>query len=116
MSRILSCATLVTANLLFTLAAVPAHAQALPGGSYLQSCSNIGAFGDRLVADCRRMDGSWDRTALREVGRCVGDIANMNGRLICDYAEPAYGSEYDYNYSSATSRNYGYPRIYGLGR
>jgi hypothetical protein len=96
--------------------ATPALAQGVPGGSYLQSCSNARMFGDRLVAECQRTDGSWDRTALRDVGRCVGGVANMNGQLTCNYGEPGYGSSDDRSYSSAPSRYYGYPRYYGYGR
>ena len=66
----------------------PAHAQ--PQGSYLESCTNVGMRGDRLFADCRRMDGSWQRTALGDVDRCVGDIGNMNGSLRCNRG-PAVG-------------------------
>ena len=44
-----------------------------------------------VIADCRRMDGRWGRTALRDADRCVGGIANVNGRLTCTYAERSYG-------------------------
>lgn len=68
----------------------PAHAQ--PQGSYLDSCTHIGMRGDRLFADCRRMDGSWQRTVL-DVDRCVGDIGNLNGHLTCNRApREGYGS------------------------
>ncbi len=75
----------------------PAHAQRAPQGSYLNSCSHIGMDGDRLFANCRRIDGSWERTAL-DVDRCVGDISNQNGRLMCNrghregYGSSRYGS------------------------
>ena len=70
----------------------PAHAQRVPQGSYLNSCRQVGMEGDRLFADCRRMDGSWERTALY-VGRCVSDISNSNGQLTCDRAaREGYGS------------------------
>lgn len=70
----------------------PAHAQPMPQGSYLNSCRHVGMQGDRLFADCRRMDGSWERTAL-DIGRCVGDIGNSNGRLTCNRApREGYGS------------------------
>lgn len=72
----------------------PAHAQAVPQGSYINSCTHIGMRGDRLVADCRRMDGSWQRTVL-DVDRCVGDIGNLNGRLTCNRtAREGYGSSH----------------------
>jgi hypothetical protein len=59
-------------------------AQPLPGGSYQQSCSNIGLSGNTLVATCRTMKGRMQRTSLANVGRCVGDIGNNNGQLNCN--------------------------------
>jgi hypothetical protein len=108
-------AVIAAAAMLLSVA-TPALAQGVPGGSYLQSCSNARMSGDRLVAECQRPDGSWNRTALRDVGRCVGGVANMNGQLTCNYGEPGYGSSDARSYSSAPSRYYGYPRYYGYGR
>src|SRR5437660_12257693 len=101
-------AAIAGAALLLSLGAMPAHAQA-PGGSYLDSCQNIRAFGDRLVADCRRVDGSWGRTALHGLGSCVGDIGNMNGQLTCNRGNQGYGSSYQY----APRPDYGYRGGYG---
>jgi hypothetical protein len=84
----------VFAALLLTGAiyAQPAHAQLAPQGSYLNSCTHIGMRGDRLFADCRRMDGGWQRTVL-DVDRCVGDIGNFNGNLTCNRGpREGYGS------------------------
>jgi len=89
-------APIAAAALLVALAAIPVHAQGVPGGSYLRNCINVHAFGDRVIADCRRVDGGWDRTALRDIDRCVGGIANMNGRLICTYGERGYGASREY--------------------
>jgi CVNH domain len=70
----------------------PAHAQSAPQGSYLDSCRHIGMEGDRLFADCRRVDGGWQRTVL-DVDRCVGDIGNQDGRLTCNRGpREGYGS------------------------
>src|SRR5207253_1824858 len=113
--REISYAALAGAAILFSLTVTPAQAQDVPGGSYLQSCTNVRVFGDRLLAECQRMDGSWHRTALRDVGHCIDGVANTNGQLTC-YSEPNYGSSSDRTYSSAPSRYYGYPRYYGLGR
>jgi hypothetical protein len=44
-----------------------------------------------LLAVCRQVDGSWDTSALAEVGTCVGDIGNMNGAFSCNRG-PAFGS------------------------
>lgn len=103
-------APIAAAALLVALATIPAHAQGVPGGSYLESCTNVQIFGDRVVADCRRVDGGWDRTVLRDVDRCVGGIANMNGRLICTYGERGYGASREYRPRG------GYHEFYGYGR
>ena len=71
------------------LTTVPAHAQ--PGGSYVESCRDIRAFGDTVSAVCRRMDGSWQQT---EVRGCRGGIANTNGHLTCGGGREGYGSSY----------------------
>ena len=91
-------AAMTGAAIFLSLAAVPAQAQGVPGGSYLESCAHVRMFGDRLVAECRQMDGGWARTALGDVGRCVGGIANLNGQLTCNYGELGYGSSYDQHY------------------
>lgn len=98
-------------------AAIPAFAQ-VPGGSYLDSCANVRGWGDRLVANCRREDGSWARTVLRDVDSCRGDISNQNGHLRCDRGGPAYGWQgYGYRPGGPPEQpwqGYGYP--YGYGR
>jgi CVNH domain len=66
-----------------TMCTQPAHAQSVPQGSYLASCTHVGMDRDRLIADCRRADGGWQRTVL-DINRCVGDIGNMNGQLTCN--------------------------------
>jgi len=70
--------------MVLSFAAVPVHSQGGPPGSYLRSCTHVATRGDTLTADCRRTDGSWGRTALRDVDRCVGDIGNMDGQLDCN--------------------------------
>ena len=85
---------------------LPAQAQGLPQGTYLQSCSGARMEGDTLVARCRTRDGGEQRSALSGVNRCVGDIGNSNGSLACNfggraqaapvgpgYREPGYGSD-----------------------
>ena len=83
-------AAIAAATMLLALAAVPARAQA-PGGSYLQTCTHVRGGGDRVIADCRRVDGSWNRTMLRDADSCVGGIANMNGNLTCNHARREFG-------------------------
>jgi hypothetical protein len=75
-------AAVAGAAMLLSFGATPAAAQA-PGGSYLQSCTNVRAMGDRVVANCRRTDGGWNRTAINDVGSCVGGLANSDGHLVC---------------------------------
>jgi hypothetical protein len=123
---------IAAAAVLSALGAIPAQAQ-VPGGSYLETCSNVRAFGDRIIADCRRADGAWSRTALRDPRRCVGDIANTNGQLACarDERQFGWGRNPDYRQwedGSGTSsnspppQNYGpryfggYNSLYGFGR
>jgi len=79
------CGIIAGSVMMLSLAAVPASAQGLPNGSYMQTCRNVAVHGDRLLADCRRTDGSWARTALQKVDRCAGDIGNMNGQLACNH-------------------------------
>jgi hypothetical protein len=67
-------------------------------GSWQQSCSNaLGVVIDgqyvrsaifsvpftRLVAPCRREDGSWQRAELPLPYSCNGDVGNNNGQLVC---------------------------------
>jgi len=81
-----------------------AQAQGVPGGTYLQSCGNVGMAGDTLFAICRARGGGERRTELPGVSRCVGDIGNNNGRLQCSYGggrqpygqappQPGYGGQ-----------------------
>jgi hypothetical protein len=82
---------IAAAGILVSLGATPAEAQ-MPGGSYLRSCTDVRAFGDRVVATCRRTDGRWRRTAINNVHNCNGGIANANGRLVCGRRHgPMYG-------------------------
>src|ERR1700716_4477502 len=83
--RGISYAAIAGAAMLLSFTAIPAQAQGVPGGSYLQSCTNVRMHGDRLVAECRRADGGRERTALN-VGGCAGGVANTNGPLTCNYS------------------------------
>jgi hypothetical protein len=44
--------------------------------SFQNSCSHIGVAGSTLLANCRRMDGSFNRTSI-----LIPGIANINGVL-----------------------------------
>lgn len=55
----------------------------LPRGSWQETCRKGEIRGDRLVAECRRMNGKWRDTDIR-YERCRRDIRNIDGRLQCD--------------------------------
>ena len=63
--------------------ATPSFAQSAPGGSYQQTCRNIGVRGSTLYADCQNTGGGWQSTQLRDYNRCRGEIQNINGSLQC---------------------------------
>ena len=63
------------------IVASPALAQA-PPGSYLQSCGGIRFDGYTLSAFCQGPGGQSFPSRLA-VGNCRGDIANINGQLVC---------------------------------
>jgi hypothetical protein len=89
----------------------PAEAQGVPGGSYLQSCGEVGMQGDTLFAVCRTMDGRGQRAQLPAVSQCVGDIGNNNGNLNCNYAGagPPPGQQ-PYGQQPPPGYGYGPPR------
>src|SRR4029077_15005953 len=77
-------ATVIAAVLLAGTSWSPgAHAQGVPQGTYLNSCSNTAIQGDSLVATCRRTDGREQTSRLGGVRNCIGDIGNSNGILQC---------------------------------
>jgi hypothetical protein len=64
----------------------PAQAQGMPPGSYQQSCTDAHIERGALVANCRSEHGRMQRSVLADVGRCTGDIGNINGALQCNGA------------------------------
>jgi CVNH domain len=67
-------------------------AQQNPGGSYQQTCRDIGTRGSTLYATCRDGVGGWRSTELRDFSRCSGEIQNINGQLQCSTgANQGYG-------------------------
>jgi hypothetical protein len=60
----------------------------VPPGSYLRSCTDVRVRGGDLSAVCRRAGGGMRRTVLPDVRRCVGDIGNQNGVLVCNRGGP----------------------------
>ncbi|MGZ4855124.1 MAG: CVNH domain-containing protein [Candidatus Angelobacter sp.] len=64
-------------------AAMTCQAQQVPGGSYQQTCRDIGARGSTLYATCKDEGGNWRNTQLNDFQRCSGEIQNLNGNLSC---------------------------------
>jgi hypothetical protein len=62
-------------------------AAAEPPGSYRESCRDIRMQGSTLSALCRTARGGEQLTALN-IARCVGDIGNSNGNLVCNGGQP----------------------------
>ncbi len=75
---------LLAAVLCFALAA---PAGAFPYGSYQQSCKDIklkdrDSDSARIQARCIDNRGEWRKTSF-ELDRCWGDLANIDGELVC---------------------------------
>ena len=72
---------------MLTLAAVlctiGTGAAQIPGGSYQQTCRDIGTRGSTLYATCDNGNGRWVSTELRDFPRCSGQIQNISGNLRC---------------------------------
>lgn len=66
-----------------TLTAGSALAQPEPDGSFTDSCQNIQVRNGDLRAQCRTANGNWNWTTLDDYEQCDGDIANLNGELVC---------------------------------
>lgn len=61
-----------------------AAAQAVPPGSYQESCRDARIEGDKLHAECKDDAGKWKKTWLQGYRYCDGDIVNENGLLKCN--------------------------------
>ncbi|HEV3036189.1 MAG TPA: CVNH domain-containing protein [Candidatus Angelobacter sp.] len=53
-----------------------------PYGSYQQTCQDIRISGNTLKANCRKGDGHFKQSSLRNFSQC-NDIMNENGNLRC---------------------------------
>ncbi|MDE1569302.1 hypothetical protein [Aquabacter sediminis] len=64
--------------------ALPAFAQEVPPGSYLESCREVRVVAGWLRASCQDRSGRWVE-ATTAPGWCSpgNDIANEDGRLVC---------------------------------
>ena len=103
--------SLISGAALFALS-MATPASAAPSGSYQQTCRNIEQHrGQTLTAECRARDGSWVDTRL-DTSDCSGDIANMNGRLVCNDNDDNdrhtdRGDRHDDNDAYANNQPYG---------
>jgi len=68
---------------ILSAALIADSAMAVPGGSYQDSCSNASFDGHTLTATCPTERGTSVTTSLQFADRCNGDIANINGVLVC---------------------------------
>ncbi len=82
-------------------AIAPALAQAVPSGSYQQSCQNIRMRGGLLTARCTGPNGLV-RTSIDPRTCRGGDIANNNGQLVCNG-----GTSYGNGYGNGNGNGYG---------
>jgi hypothetical protein len=74
----------IVALMALMLSGLASAAHAQPPGSYLRSCTDVRMRGDALVAMCRQPGGRMRRTVLQDVRRCIGDIGNQDGTLVCN--------------------------------
>ncbi len=75
-------------------ALAPASAQAIPSGSYQQSCTNIRVRGDQLIARCTNAQGTAVRSSIGLDSCRNGDIVNSNGQLACNRNGNGNGNGY----------------------
>jgi hypothetical protein len=60
------------------------RAYAMPNGSWTDSCREPVMKGPLLVANCKRMDGSWMQSSI-DVFQCDGaPVSNRDGTLSCN--------------------------------
>jgi hypothetical protein len=62
--------------------ATVAQTSGLPPGDYQQTCRNIRANGNQLIASCQKKDGHWRNTSI-DSSTCSGGIVNDDGQLRC---------------------------------
>jgi hypothetical protein len=83
-------------------------AQQAPGGSYQQTCRDIGTNGSTLQANCQNSNGGWQSAQLPDYQRCASEIVNDNGSLRCTlsgnwqsgYGQGGYGQQGNAPYGS----------------
>ena len=93
---------LAFAAFVMLLSTLASGAQALPAGSYRQSCRNISFQRVSLSAECRDRSGKFRPSRIDSISECVGDIFNDDGALRCSRgALPPPGS-----YTQTCERQY----------
>lgn len=60
------------------------HLKNPPSGSYQLTCTEAKMVGIDLHASCLSYSGGWPTSSLAKAHSCSGDIANINGKLICN--------------------------------
>ncbi len=85
-------------------AATTASAQVPPGG-YLQTCRDVQFDGFNLSALCLGAGDQFYPSRLAGAGSCRGDIANLNGQLVC----VGRGGAPRPQYGGGPAPQYGYP-------
>ncbi len=55
----------------------------LPGGSWRDSCRDGRVQGNEIMAECRNGNGKWVQAWI-PVNKCRGNLANEDGRLVCE--------------------------------
>ncbi|HEY7401946.1 MAG TPA: CVNH domain-containing protein [Candidatus Angelobacter sp.] len=84
------------------------HSAAQPGGTYRETCRDIGVRGSTLFAKCKDTNNEWHDTRLDNYDRCHGVIQNLNGRLSCTEQRggSGYGHGHGYGGPSAPRDTY----------
>ena len=98
--------------LLAMIAAAPTASAQVPPGGYLQTCRDVQFDGFNLSAMCLGAGGQFYPSRLAGAGGCRGDIANINGQLVCagrgGATRPQYGGGWSPQYGGPPPQ-YGYP-------
>ena len=77
-----------------------------PGGSYRETCRDIGVRGSTLYATCRDVNNEWRETRLDGFQSCGADIQNQNGNLTCSGEGGGYGYRRDRDYDHDRDRDH----------
>lgn len=80
---LLSAAVVVGAGLVAAPATLQAQPNAMPQGSFSQTCAASSVLSGRLFSSCRNTSGALVRSSIM-LASCTGvDVANINGTLTC---------------------------------